>query len=129
MIAYNTSDGVAIVIPTGEIPLQQVIEKDVPTSDYVIVECIPVDRIFRGAWVINENIVIEDLEQSRQISHQIRRARRDAEFLPLDRLVTVPSQQEYAEAQREIIRNKYNIMQEQIDNCITTQQLKEILEE
>jgi hypothetical protein len=53
-IIYPTDDGgVAIVIPTGELSIEEVIAKDVPTGKhYKIVDVadIPTDRTFRNAW-------------------------------------------------------------------------------
>jgi hypothetical protein len=53
-IIYPTDDGgVAIVIPTGELPIEEVIAKDVPEGKpYKIVDVsdIPTDRTFRAAW-------------------------------------------------------------------------------
>jgi hypothetical protein len=53
-IIYATDDGgVAVVIPSGEVSIDVVIEKDVPpNTPYEIVDVadIPSDRTFRGAW-------------------------------------------------------------------------------
>jgi hypothetical protein len=53
-IIYPTDDGgVAIIIPTGELSIEEVIAKDVPQGKpYKIVDVadIPTDRTFRDAW-------------------------------------------------------------------------------
>ena len=53
-IIYPTDDGgVAIVIPTGELSIEDVIAKDVPAGKpfkVVDVADIPTDRTFRNAW-------------------------------------------------------------------------------
>ena len=53
-IIYPTPDGgVAIVIPSGELPIEEVAAKDVPAGvPYTIVDAseIPEDRTFRAAW-------------------------------------------------------------------------------
>ena len=53
-ILYPTPDGgVAIVVPTGELSIQEVAAKDVPEGvAYTIVDAseIPEDRTFRAAW-------------------------------------------------------------------------------
>lgn len=53
-IVYNNPDGsVSIIIPTGEMPIEEVAKKDVPAGvAYKIVnaEDIPTDRTFRNAW-------------------------------------------------------------------------------
>jgi hypothetical protein len=57
-IIYPTDDGgVAIIIPTGEISIEEVIAKDVPQGKpYKIVDVadIPTDRTFRNAWEYQE---------------------------------------------------------------------------
>lgn len=52
-IIYPTPDGVAILIPSGELPVEEVARKDVPAGvPYKIVDeaDVPSDRTFRGAW-------------------------------------------------------------------------------
>jgi hypothetical protein len=53
-ILYPTPDGgIAIIIPTGELPIEEVAKKDVPEGvPYIIVDAteIPEDRFFRSAW-------------------------------------------------------------------------------
>ena len=49
----NESGGVAVIIPTGELPVEEVAQKDVPTGvPYLIVttDDIPSDSTFRNAW-------------------------------------------------------------------------------
>ena len=52
-IIYQTNEGLAILIPTGDLTNEEVARKDVPAGvDYWIVDTtsIPEDRTFRGAW-------------------------------------------------------------------------------
>lgn len=52
-IIYPTSTGIAVVHPTGELPIEEVARKDVPAGvPYLIVDdsVIPTDRTFRDAW-------------------------------------------------------------------------------
>jgi hypothetical protein len=52
-IIYPTDDGVAVLIPTGELAIEEVARKDVPAGiAYKIVDVadIPSDRTFRSAW-------------------------------------------------------------------------------
>jgi len=57
-IIYKTDeDGVAVIVPTGELPLDEVCRKDVPAGKpYKIVDVseIPEDRTWRDAWYIDE---------------------------------------------------------------------------
>ena len=53
-ILYQNKDGdLCVIHPTGELPIEDVCQKDVPAgTPYLIVEddVIPSDRSFRGAW-------------------------------------------------------------------------------
>lgn len=52
-IIYPTENGIAILIPTGELSIEDVAQKDVPAGiAYKIIDAldIPEDRTFRGAW-------------------------------------------------------------------------------
>jgi len=56
-IIYKHENGIAVIIPTGELSVQATAEKDVPTGlPYKIVDVseIPADRTFRNAWDIDE---------------------------------------------------------------------------
>ena len=49
----NSKGGVSVINPTGELPIEDVCQKDVPAgTPYLIVEddVIPSDRSFRNAW-------------------------------------------------------------------------------
>lgn len=52
-IIYPNGDGISVIHPTGELPVEQVARKDVPPGvPFLLVadEDIPDDRTFRGAW-------------------------------------------------------------------------------
>jgi hypothetical protein len=53
IIYQNNEGGVSVIIPTGEIAIEEVARKDVPVGvAYKIVDVadIPEDRTFRAAW-------------------------------------------------------------------------------
>jgi len=53
IIYQNESGGIAVIIPAGELPIEDVCQKDVPPGvPYLIVSAddVPSDRAFRGAW-------------------------------------------------------------------------------
>ena len=55
-IIYQTEEGLTIVVPTGELDINEVARKDVPADvNYWIVEDseVPSDRTFRDAWELN----------------------------------------------------------------------------
>ena len=52
-IIYPTADGIAVIIPTGELPIEEVAAKDVPAGTpyrFIDSDDLPRDRDFRAAW-------------------------------------------------------------------------------
>lgn len=68
-----------------------------------------------------------DLDKAKSIVHDKRRADRAMEFAPLDVEATIPAKAAQAEAMRQIIRDKYAVMQEKIDAAKTIEELKSLL--
>jgi hypothetical protein len=130
-IIYSTPDGgVAVVIPSGELPIEAVLAKDVPAgvqADIVDVSAVPSDRTFRNGWVKNGKAVGHDLAKCKTIAHEKRRAARAAEFAPLDVEATIPAKAQQAEAARQAIRDKYTAMQAQMDAAGSVEELKALL--
>ena len=57
-IIYKHGSGIAVIVPTGELSVEETAKKDVPTGLlYKIVDVseIPDDRTFREAWDIDES--------------------------------------------------------------------------
>jgi hypothetical protein len=53
IIFQNAEGGVSVIIPTGELPVEEVAQKDVPAGVpylFVPTDDVPSDRTFRGAW-------------------------------------------------------------------------------
>ena len=134
IIFQNESGGVSVIIPTGELPIEEVAAKDVPEGvAYEIVEddAIPSDRFFRNAWVANGAAVDVDLDKARDIGHDIRRAKREEEFAPFDTIIMkqIPGNSAVeAEASRQEIRFKYALIQDAINVAETPDEIKSALE-
>lgn len=130
-IVYLTDEGINICTPTGDISLEEVIKRDIPTGiAYALIEdhnILPIDRAFRSSWILYIDKVIEDFPKAKIISHDIRRKLRDTEMAPWDIKSTIPAYFTEAEAQRVIIRDKYSRMQEDIDSATNTIELRTIL--
>lgn len=131
-IVFTRPDGgVSIIIPAPGIDLARAMQ-DVPAdaADVQVVDAaeVPNDRTFRSAWKLEGKACIECPTRSRAIAHQIRRAKREAEFKPFDDVIAkrLPGEAE-AEAVRAAIRAKYSAMQELIDSCEDTQALRAAL--
>jgi len=133
IIYQNESGGVSVIIPTGELSIEEVAAKDVPEGvAYEIVEddAIPADRFFRNAWVANGAAVEVDLDQAKEIGHAIRRQQRAEEFKPHDEVIMkqIPGNDAaVAETARQEIRDKYADMQVAIDAAASADELKTIL--
>lgn len=69
-----------------------------------------------------------NVDKAKNIAHDMRRAKRSEEFKPLDIQATIPLFTESAEAQRQEIREKYAVIQEQIDTAADVQELTTIVE-
>jgi len=53
IIFQNEKGGISVIIPTGELPIEDVAQKDVPAgAPYLLADMsdIPSDRTFRDAW-------------------------------------------------------------------------------
>jgi hypothetical protein len=131
-IIYPTPEGgVAIIIPAESVELAL---KDVPDGvDYEIVDAseVPADRTFRGAWVMGDCCIDQDLDRCRVIGHDIRRAKRAEEFAPLDEVIAkqIPgADASAAEAARQVVRDKYAEVQDAIDAAETPDDIKVVLE-
>jgi hypothetical protein len=134
-IIYPTPEGgVAVIIPTGELPIEEVAAKDVPEGvpyEIVSTEQIPSDRYFRNAWVKGNGAVRIDMPKAKEIGHTIRRQKREQEFAPYDEIIAkqIPgSDARKAEAERQKIRDKYAAVQATIDAATTPEQIKAALE-
>ena len=75
VIAYNTNDGLAITIPTGELPIEQVLAKDCPAGA-VIVDSIPAERDFRNAWELSGSDITVNFAKAQEITKNRLRAER-----------------------------------------------------
>jgi hypothetical protein len=132
IIFQNSEGGVSIVIPTGDVPVEDLPVK-LGLTDYEIVadDAVPTDRTFRNAWRKDGTSVVENLAAAKEIAHTTRRVKRDEEFKPHDELISkqIPgADADAAEASRATIRTKYATMQTSIDNAADTAAIKTALE-
>lgn len=112
----NVTDIINASVPPGAV--------DVQSHDSLTY---PQDALFEAAWGIQESTIIEDLVKAKVIAHDIRRKVRDIEFEPWDRKATIPSEAAAAEAQRELIRQKYAQIQLGIDSAPDVHTLRTIV--
>jgi len=59
-IIYKTNTGIAVIVPTGELSVEETAKKDVPGSGtpYWIVDVSDIlsDRTFRESWELDDSI-------------------------------------------------------------------------
>jgi hypothetical protein len=131
IIFQNESGGVSVIVPTGSVELAL---KDVPEGvpyEIVFADDIPSDRYFRNAWVADGAAVAVDLGKAKTIGHDIRRQQRAEEFQPFDEIIAkqIPGADALeAEANRQVIREKYALIQEVIDAALDPDTIKRALE-
>ena len=80
IIYTNESGGVSLCIPTGEIPIEQVVSKDVPAVPSFIVEMasLPMgDNDFFNAWEQTNGVVTVNLTKAKEITKRRLRAERE----------------------------------------------------
>ena len=65
-----------------------------------------------------------NITKAKNIAHEKRRMARTAEFAPLDIKATIPSEATVAEADRQIIRDKYAEIQTAINDAETVDGIK-----
>ena len=134
-IIYTNTDGtVAVIVPTGELPIEEVAAKDVPAGlayEIVTADEVPSDRTFRGAWVMGDCCIDHDLDKCKAIGHDKRRAARAEEFAPYDEVIAkqIPGVDAIAaEASRQAIRDKYAAVQDAVNAAKTPDAIKVALE-
>ena len=73
-----------------------------------------------------------NITKAQEIAHDKRREARAGEFKPLDEAITIniANHDKVAEieSQRQVIRDKYTTIQENIDACVSADELKTIIE-
>jgi len=70
--------------------------------------------------------IVINIDKAKTIAHDRRREARSEEFKPFDDAIAkqIPNQMEGAEAQRQLIRDKYAAMQTAIDSASTIDEIK-----
>jgi hypothetical protein len=71
-----------------------------------------------------------NIDKAKAIGHDIRRAEREKEFAPLDAVIAkqIPGKDaQAAEAERQKIRDKYAVIQQEIDAAATPEEIKAAL--
>lgn len=76
-------------------------------------------------------MIVINVDKAKAIGHEIRREKRAEEFKPFDEVIMkqIPGKDfTEAEAARQAIRDKYEVIQQQIDSATTPEEIKTVLE-
>lgn len=140
IIFKNNDGGISIVsqVLAGEFSAENLAKNNVPTGaiySAIDMAYVPSDRTFRAAWEADFTAfepmrIIINMDKAKTIGHEIRRAKRADEFAPLDEQIMkrIPGTDPTAvEAERQVIRDKYAVVQTQIDAATTPDEIKTAL--
>ena len=72
-------------------------------------------------------MIAVNIEKAKSIAHDKRREARAEEFKQLDIQATIPSMADQAEAERQVVREKYTVMQTEIDAALTADEIKVVI--
>lgn len=72
-------------------------------------------------------MIVVNIIKAKQIAHEKRRAARSEEFAPLDIKATIPAEAAAAETARQAVRDRYALMQTEIDAASSVDELKAVM--
>lgn len=133
IIFKNADGGVSIIVPAPGVTPEEAAKAVPHGTSYEIVDAkdIPEDRTFRNAWFHDTTPeprkIGVSMDKAKGIAHERRRAKRAAEFAPLDVEATIPAKAAAAEAARQAIRDKHADIQESIEAATTDDELKTVM--
>ena len=72
-------------------------------------------------------MITVNIDKAKLIAHEKRREARTGEFMQLDIQATIPMLAEQAEQKRQEVRDKYAVMQSEIDAASTVDEIKVVI--
>jgi hypothetical protein len=72
IVFNNDSGGVSVCTPTGELPIEQVLEKDCPSGAIIVDDSeLPTDNQFFNAWeLVNGQVLVNEAKKQTIINAQ-----------------------------------------------------------
>ena len=94
----------------------------------------PADKLFRGAWswTTTKKSIDINMTKAKEVAHKYRRDKREIEFKPLDEIIAknIPGTDLVAtENARQDVRDKYSLIQSDIDSATTESNLRQKMAE
>jgi hypothetical protein len=78
IIFSNENGGVSTCIPTGEISIEAVLEKDCPKNAIIVdASSLPTDNDFYNAWELADGVVTVSLSKAKELTKKRLRAERE----------------------------------------------------
>lgn len=68
VIIYDNGNGVSVVFPTGELPIEEVLAKDCPEGAVVIDDADLPSRDFRNAWELADGAVAVNFAKAQELT-------------------------------------------------------------
>lgn len=130
-IIYKHETGIAVVHPTGEVPIETLILTAVPeqyrhTAYIVDDDMIPADRTFRDAWDFDKTAILINIDKAKEIHKDRLRAERKSVLDDLD--VQYIRKQEKGGDVTDIVSEKQRLrdITKLVDNCKTIDEIKQV---
>lgn len=131
-IIYKHETGIAVVHPTGEVPIETLMITAVPeeyrsTARIVEDDAIPTDRTFRDAWDFDDDgIITEQIDKVKEIHKDRLRAERKPLLEELD--VQYIRKQEKGGDITDIVTEKQRLrdVTKLVDKCETIDEIKRV---
>ena len=128
IVFTNENGGVSVCYPTGEVPIEQVQEKDTPAGSIIMEnDDLPNnDNDFFNAWELNGSVVTVNLNKAKEITKD--RLRLDRAPLLQAQDVAFQRALENGTDTTAIVAEKNRLRDITLlaDDCTTTQQLREL---
>ena len=130
-IIYETETGISIIVPSGELSIEKVFDKDVPeqyksTAKIVEDSEILTDRTFRDAWELKNGKIIENIEKAKEIHKE--KLREERKPLLEEQDVLYMKALENGNDTKEIVNEKQRLrdITKQVDLCKTIAEIKKV---
>jgi hypothetical protein len=128
IIYLNDIGGVSVCVPTGEIDIQAVKEKDTPNHSIIVQksELPNADNDFFDAWELHDGVVSVSLTKSKELTKKRLRAERESLLIEQDvlfqRALETNANTTAIVAEKQRLRDITNL----VDSCTTTQELRNL---
>ena len=128
IIYTNDNGGVSVCVPTGELPIDQVKQKDTPEGSLIIdeSELLNEESDFFNAWELHEGSISVNIDKAKEITKTRLRAEREpllvAQDIAFQRALETGADTSAIVAEKQRLRDITKLA----DICTTTEELRSI---